>query len=303
MLSHLKLLLLLLPLLLPGLAAVSAERNDAKNRSDHVIPLIDIQAWTAWTGDNALTESNEEARRKVAKLVGKACEESGFFAIKNHGVNDTIMNAMWQATKDFFDLPVSEKMNSKTNNETEYPYGYENSETLVAGKRMDEKSLDDNEDVHVSAPPADLKETFSMGPKNPLAGMPPRRYPQNPPIMKDALDLYYQEMENLANLLLRIFAIALDLPDENWFDDKMDRHMSALRILNYFEIQSSDREPGQLRAGAHTDYGALTILKSGGPGLQVMSGAKWVDVPYLPDENTFVINIADLMSRWTNGKS
>ena len=68
-----------------------------------------------------------------------------------------------------------------------------------------------------------------------------------------------------------------------------------------------DPTPGQIRAGAHTDYGALTILKSSGLGLQVKPDdgnfddqLPWIDVPYLAD--AFVINLGDLMARWTNGK-
>mmetsp|Transcript_23456 Transcript_23456/g.50839 ORF Transcript_23456/g.50839 Transcript_23456/m.50839 type:complete len:138 (+) Transcript_23456:689-1102(+) len=62
-------------------------------------------------------------------------------------------------------------------------------------------------------------------------------------------------------------------------------------------------KPGQLRASAHTDYGALTILKSGGPGLQVKKDIEsddWVDVPYLQD--TFIINLGDMMRQWTNDR-
>ena len=65
--------------------------------------------------------------------------------------------------------------------------------------------------------------------------------------------------------------------------------------------------PGQLRAGAHTDYGVLTILKSGGPGLQAKKDEgngpeeeRWIDIPFV--EDAFIINIGDLMQRWTNGK-
>jgi isopenicillin N synthase-like dioxygenase len=242
------------------LSSISIASKVVANNSD-VIPLIDIQAWTSPSSP----ENDDVARREVATLAGKASKESGFFAIKNHGVNDTIMKNMWQDAQDFFDLPMEEKLRQKTNNETEYPYGYEKSETLVVGKCLGGKT-NDNSDV--APPPPDLKETYSIGPSNPLAGVPRRRYPNNPPELKTSLDSYYREMEKLANVLLRIFAIALDLP-ETWFQDKIDKHMSALRILNYFEVSDGNSKPGQLRAGAHTDYGALTILKSGGPGLQV----------------------------------
>jgi len=88
---------------------------------------------------------------------------------------------------------------------------------------------------------------------------------------------------------------------ENWFADKTTRHRSALRALNYPE-QTSLPADGQQRAGAHTDYGSLTILlQDSVGGLQVMAkDGQWKDVPYIP--NSFVINIGDLMARWTNDK-
>lgn len=166
---------------------------------------------------------------------------------------------------------------------------------------------------------ADLKETFSIGPCNPDAGERPRRFPAQPATFQLALENYYAAMEDLAALLLRIFAMALDLPP-TFFQDKMDHHMSALRVLNYFAVDfdastsnndknDNDKAARPLRAGAHTDYGALTILKSGGPGLQVRKDVggngkdthtqEWVDVPDLPA--SYIINLGDLMQQWTNG--
>ena len=264
------------------------------------IPLIDLGAWT--TARDA--PESALARRETANSIGKACEEIGFFALQNHGVNETIIDQLWQSSRVFFDLPLEQKLKSKTLNETEYPYGYEQSETLVVGKSLDHEgaaNADYQADMNDNLPALDLKVTFSIATDNPLAGMPARQYPDSPKELKEALAAYYREMEDLAQILMRVFAVALDLP-EDWFDSKMDHHLSALRLLNYFEVDpKATRQPGQLRAGAHTDYGALTILKSGGKGLQVKgNNDAWVDVPYLP--NTFVINLGDLMQRWTNGK-
>jgi isopenicillin N synthase-like dioxygenase len=77
-------------------------------------------------------------------------------------------------------------------------------------------------------------------------------------------------METLAGGLMEGFALALDLPIK-WFEPKFNKHASALRSLNYPDLTHLGvvPEPGQMRASAHTDYGVLTILKSGGPGLQV----------------------------------
>ena len=100
---------------------------------------------------------------------------------------------------------------------------------------------------------------------------------------------------------MRIFALALDLPGE-FFADKIDHPISALRIMNYPE-QAVAPAAGQLRAGAHTDYGSLTILlqEAAPGGLQVRApDGVWHNVPAVP--GTFVVNLGDLMARWTNDR-
>ena len=108
-------------------------------------------------------------------------------------------------------------------------------------------------------------------------------------------------MSDLSAAVMRGFAIALDL-DEGWFDPLIDRHGSALRLAHYPALSPQTPTAGRFRAGAHTDYGTLTILWTDGrPGLEVLdaSGA-WlpVDVP----DGAFVVNLGDLMQRWTNDR-
>ena len=115
------------------------------------------------------------------------------------------------------------------------------------------------------------------------------------------METYYRRMNRLANDLMGIFALALDLP-EDFFFDKLDKNISALRVICYPE-QKETPEPGQLRGGAHTDYGTLTILMSdkaaGGLQAQHRDGY-WVDVVIEP--GTYVINIGDIMQIWTNDR-
>ena len=106
-------------------------------------------------------------------------------------------------------------------------------------------------------------------------------------------------MGDLAATLMRLFALGLGLP-EHHFEASIGRHISRLRVRNY-PAPAVPPQPGQIRAGAHSDYGSLTILatedKPGG--LQVCNAAgQWVDVPIVP--GCFIINIGDLMARWTN---
>jgi isopenicillin N synthase-like dioxygenase len=247
------------------------------------IPVIDIAAWTNAT-------YNEIDRSQIVVAVGKAAAESGFFAIRNHGISHNVIEDALTASRMFFDLPIDVKSQYKSTNETDYPYGYENTENLARGKY-----LTTSHDVVV-----DAKETFAIGPHNPLAGMPPRRFPHETSGLAQTMTRYYESMEGLASVLLEICAVALGLPS-TWFYDKMDRHVCALRLLNYPRVENGRQ--GQIRASAHTDYGALTILYSGGPGLQVkkdMDGEDWLDVQDSSD--TFIVNLGDMMQRWTNGK-
>jgi len=96
-----------------------------------------------------------------------------------------------------------------------------------------------------------------------------------------------------------MFALALDLP-EDFFADTIDRHISRLRVRNY-PAPTVPPKPGQLRAGAHCDYGSLTILRTKDKpgGLQVMNTeGEWRDVPIVPD--CLIVNIGELMACWTN---
>jgi isopenicillin N synthase-like dioxygenase len=157
------------------------------------------------------------------------------------------------------------------------------------------------------AAPGDLKESFSIGSVNvpdddyhrgPAAGahFEPNLWPDIPDFRQAYTD-YFQAMSDLSRSLMRIFALALGL-SETFFDDKLDKHISMFRVLSY-PPQREKPLPNQMRAGAHSDYGSLTIVLPDGAGLQVVNKAgEWVDVPLV--EGALVINIADLMMQWTN---
>jgi isopenicillin N synthase-like dioxygenase len=108
-------------------------------------------------------------------------------------------------------------------------------------------------------------------------------------------------MEQLGALITRIFARALDLP-EDYFADKIDRHDSTM-LLHHYPQQKTLPLPNQLRSGAHTDLGLFTMLRTerqhrpGGLQVKTRSG-DWMDVPPIP--NSFTMNIGDTLMRWTN---
>ena len=181
-----------------------------------------------------------------------------------------------------------------------YPYGYAPlaHETLAL-------SLGD-------ATPPDLKEAFAIGPLDRPPTPPrdadeasvysPNLWPDEVlPELRRSWEPYFRAMAALAQRLLRISAVALDLP-ETWFDSLIDRHTSAMRALDYPAVDHATM-PGQLRAGAHTDYGTLTILlqedKPGGLEVRRADGT-WDAVPAVA--GGFVVNLGDAMERWTNDR-
>ncbi|MGD9997429.1 MAG: isopenicillin N synthase family dioxygenase [Ilumatobacteraceae bacterium] len=248
------------------------------------------------------TVSLGDAGPHVAGIVGAACRDVGFFQITDHGVGQGVIDRAWQTSRRFFDLPAAERLATARRRDGD-AYGY-----IPLATEALTRSLDTGGDT---AP--DLKETFNVGPfERPAVlrdegerwafGDTP--WPPSMPELRAALEPYHRAMLDLATRLMRVFAMALDLPPD-WFDGLIDQSPSALRIIDYPHLESAalDRiSDHQFRAGAHTDYGTLTLLvQDDAPGgLEVLdprSGA-WTPVPAC--DGAIVVNLGDLMARWTN---
>ncbi len=241
----------------------------------------------------------------AAARVGAACTEVGFFQIVGHGVDAHVVDAAWREARRFFDLPLPDRLGAARRHEGD-AYGY-----LAMEVEALHRSLDDEAPGRPA--PADLKETFNVGPfRRPAHAITdpgeawafaPTPFPPALPSLEPALAAYFASMEELAGRLMRLFAVALGL-EATWFDALIAESPSALRALNYPDLGARDVAEGQLRAGAHTDYGTLTVLlQDDAPGgLQVLdprTGA-WTDVPHTA--GAFVVNLGDLMARWTNDR-
>jgi len=134
-----------------------------------------------------------------------------------------------------------------------------------------------------------------------MDSMPTNLWPAQPADFEATWKRYFGLMEDLSGRMLRLFAVALDLP-EDFFADKVDQHLSSM-AANCYPEQPVPPASGQLRVRAHVDFSTLTILyQDDAPGgLQAhQRGVGWVDVPYVP--GSFVINLGDLMARWTNDR-
>jgi isopenicillin N synthase-like dioxygenase len=222
--------------------------------------------------------------------IDAACRTWGFFTLVGHGVADDVITDAWDAMVAFFAQPEEVK---RAAHEPDHPYGW----FPLASERL-ARSLGEET-------PPDLKESFNLGPVardddgSGAFGAAPRIWPDEPAGFERAWTRYYDHLSDLGDRLMGCFAVALGL-DPDHFDRHLDRHLSALRGLHYPPV---DRPvDGQLRAGAHSDYGTLTILLPGpgAGGLEVHQDGLWFAPEVRP--GAFVVNVGDLMELWTSGR-
>src|SRR6202041_527691 len=244
-----------------------------------VLPIIDL-------GSSGGADGASLAR--IVAEVGAACRDVGFFYVVNHGIDPRLIAKAFTQSHDFFALPVADKR--KLAIET------------IGGNRGYSGLL------HEALDPArgpDMKEAFNVGfelaADDPelLAGAPFRSLNAWPgvPGFRDTLLSYYDACAGLGARLHRAFARDLGL-SRDFFDAKFDRPMATLRLLHYpAPPRGSDPQPG---AGAHTDYGNLTLRATDDVGgLEVRKRAgQWIEAPVVP--GAFIVNIGDCLMRWTN---
>jgi len=236
--------------------------------------LIDLQPWF---------NGGATAKSAVVDAVRGACEGIGFFLIAGHGIDERLIARMSVTSRAFFDLPEVERRLVP-------PTGPLRGGLMYFGCRSERLAATQGE-----ATPGDPKESLDFGPG--FGGAP---WPAVPQGLQAVWRDYYVAMEELCRALRAILARAAGLPGDH-FEPFFGDHLSSIRVINYPEPDGAP-EPGQLRAGAHTDYGFLTVLRSEDKpgGLEVMNLAgRWVAPPALP--GTFVVNLADSLMRWTGG--
>jgi isopenicillin N synthase-like dioxygenase len=249
------------------------------------VPAIDLTPFRDGTG-----------RDPVVREVRAACERIGFLVVSGHGLPDGLLEAAFAASLQFFLSPAGVRDAARPP-VPGMQRGYHGMATRNLGKTL---GLD---------VPPDLRESFFLGPiEDHRAVFPPEAadsyapnvLPPEPAGFADTMVSLYRGFERLSADLLRLFALALRLP-EHWFEDKTGRHFSVLSSHHYPPL-TAQPAPGQLRTGAHTDFGAMTILAmtdaTGGLEVRLPDGS-WSPVVARPGQ--LVINLGDMMARWTNG--
>ncbi|KAL5114708.1 hypothetical protein ACEQ8H_007377 [Pleosporales sp. CAS-2024a] len=232
--------------------------------------------------------------------VRDCCLHNGFFQITGHNVPIELQNKMMDWNKKFFDLPLEAKNQINKDTTNTWNRGYE----LMRSQILEEGTL------------PELKEGYYIGEEisrdhpyfvNKKLNSGPNMWP-SAEMMPDVADFkataldYYAQVVNLAKDILKVLALTLDL-EESWFDEYASDAVATMRLLHY-PSQPPD-SPAKLTRGigAHTDFGCITILlQDKVAGLQVYDYAskEWLDVT--PTPGAFVVNLGNLMMRWSNDR-
>ncbi|KAJ3173952.1 hypothetical protein HDU87_007274 [Geranomyces variabilis] len=238
----------------------------------NLAPVLHISTQTDRTA--ALAAAGDQVR--------SACLDTGFFMVQGHGINATLFADVFEAAGRFFDLPSAEKAAFAKDMTNGVNTGYFG---------VGEENLDPQ-----NQPKGDFKEGYDfnrhLGPED------PNHVGDSLPMKKVLLE-YFERATQLGNTLLSVFEHALGIPVDT-LSPFFAEPMTMLRCLRYHP-SVPPISLSQLGCGAHTDYGAFAILAQDAPGLQLFDHKRdsWLRVPHIP--NTLIVNLGDILSRWTNG--
>jgi isopenicillin N synthase-like dioxygenase len=257
------------------------------------VPVVDIEFFT---------EAHTARRDLIARQVDHAARNVGFMQITGHGVPTLAADGLTEAMDGFFALPFEQK------NEVRPPSVATN--RGYSGPKTESLSYS----LGVTSP-ADLFEAFNVGSSAAdLAGSvvldadlaehyPANMWPDRPALFEQNVTEWMTQAGALARTLTEVFAVSLGLP-ANYFKSYTDHSIDMLRMNRYSMPDGDVRlEPGQLGMGPHTDFGIVTVLWADDvlPGLQILdSEGGWHDVRPVP--GALLINLGDLLSRWTNDR-
>ncbi|KAF9884281.1 hypothetical protein FE257_001911 [Aspergillus nanangensis] len=245
------------------------------------LPIVDVAN---------LGSSSVQERQLVAADIFDVCKNVGFFYVKNHGIPQETIDTIHTMAAKFFALPDEVKMESYIGNSADINWQM----SLEKGVKMEsfsmgyERAADHQRDLDDS-PPSD--------PYN-LHG--PNQWPRDEAIpgFREAYLRYHADVLEFSRKLIRILALALDLPEE-YFDKKVKDPGTNSRLVHYMARDVSEERTTGL--APHTDCGCFTILSQNDVlGLQVLNGRnEWVNAQPIP--GTFVVNLGDIFTYWTNG--
>ncbi|CAJ1943304.1 unnamed protein product [Sphenostylis stenocarpa] len=239
-------------------------------------------------------------RLSTANSIRQACVEYGFFYLVNHGVDTELLRTVFQQSAQFFSLPLQHKMNLARKEYRGYTPLYAETLHPTSLSKGDSKesyyigSVEDTSIVHLNQWPSEEPKLIFFSGKD---------TPELLPNWKSTMESLSWKLLSAGKDLLSLIAMSLNL-DEDYFGKigALNKPAVFLRLLHYpGELGSDEQIYG---ASPHSDYGMVTLLMTDGvPGLQICKDKfkepqVWEDVSHV--EGALIVNIGDLMERWTN---
>lgn len=277
------------------------------------LPIIDISPFLDAT-------STPQRREQVADSINHACTEFGFFYLTGHGIPQAKLEEVISLARQFFSLPLEQKNKIKRHDAG----GPQGGDGARGYQGMGENVTKGKKDMHEAI---DLYREWDHVPKDEGKGGPNTRrtlqgtnlWPDEPKELKPVYQAYIEQLQNVGTALVRAMGQALKLPspnpnttanpsteDSEVFVRNTAQSFWVMRLIGYPKLASPisiDADIAELSCGEHTDYGCVTLLLADPtPGaLQVLlkDGKTWLNADPIP--GAFVVNIGDMIERWTNG--
>ena len=250
---------------------------------DMTLPVIDLDG----------LDPTSTRRAAIATALDDAFRRTGFCYVAETGVEPALVEAVFDASRRFHALPAADKLAVAVN---AYHRGYIAPKSSVirtsSVARVTRPNLSESFMAMHEVDPHD--EAFGR----PLQG--PNQWPRNLPGFREAVTAYQGAMTGFARRFNRLLAVALGLPD-GFFDPHFERPTTWLRLLHY-PPEPAGTPADQYGAAPHTDYGFITFLaqdRLGGLEVRARNG-RWIPAPPIP--GTFVVNVADMLARWSNDR-
>ncbi len=242
------------------------------------VPIIDL---------SPLQNESAAALNAVGKELRQAAETDGFFYLAGHGVDADVMGATFAMAKRFFSMSAEKKARIKM---VDTHRGF----LPIGESTMEGYSSADQKESFVWGLDEKLGDGRSCG-QSPLLA--PNRWPDEPHGMQEVLNIFFNEVHQCSWKILRALAVSLG-ESADFFTRNFTRPTSRGSLIYY---PANTQNAGTYGVSPHSDFGCLSMLLQGGPGLTAQNAdGHWYTVDPIPE--VFVANIGDLLSRWSNGR-
>ncbi|KKK20604.1 hypothetical protein ARAM_000152 [Aspergillus rambellii] len=259
------------------------------------IPVVDFSSWHH-SPDGA-------SKQRIAGELVDACRKVGFVRITNHSLAETTLDEAFDWMRRLFSLPEEEKMKAPHPEGWAVHRGYSWPGLEKVSQIMSTGHDDELRKKMREVP--DVKEVYDIGSENDTI-QPNQWIPDTTlPGFREFMTRFYWECDRIGNEILRALAIGLSLESENYLTEKHSGNNNQLRLLHYLPVPAEDLENERVaRCPAHTDWSSITMLfQDDCGGLEVEDISRLgTFVPAPPIKNSIMMNVGDLLQRWSNDR-